>query len=310
MKSLQPQRRLLHLPAARVVAWALTCAAAWHSLPMNAEAQYGSRAPTMRDGRGESEIVDLNERVPTVRGGAQGERDEGARTLFEFGRQSYDAGRYEEAARYFEQAFRTSPRAELLINAGNAWAQIHEFVRAIEAYRLFLRLSPSSPDRPAIEQRVAELEYMANQQGVSVPVWNDSTPAPSWSQTPAPQTSSPAPAEEASSGLLWGRTYSWLTLGVGALSLGVSAYFWSDANSEFDLLAATCGRDGSCTDAQLDDVTSSVQLTNVFLGVGLASIAASTVLFFLEGASERAPETNWRVAATPDTVSLHYRGQF
>lgn len=294
----------------RKIAWVLLCAATWCMGVASVTAQYGSRAPAMRDGNAQSELADLNERLPTVRGGAQGEKDEAARTLFEFGRQSYDAGRYEEAANYFEQAFRTSPRAELLINAGNAWAQVHEFVRAIEAYRLFLRLAPSSPDRPAIEQRVAELEYAANQQGVAVPMWNDSTPAPTWSRPGAPERVAPPPEPEPSTGLLWGRTYTWVTLGVGALSLGMSAYFWSDASSEFDLLAATCGRDGTCSDAQLDGLSSSVQLTNVFLGVGLASLTVSAVLFFLEGASEQPPEPSWRVAATSDSVALHYQGQF
>lgn len=84
--------------------------------------------------------------------------DEVARGLFQAGRASYDAGNYEDALKYFQQAFDLSQRPGLLYNVGQAADRLHRDAKTIEAFRLYLERVPAAENRAEVEGRLRTLE--------------------------------------------------------------------------------------------------------------------------------------------------------
>jgi hypothetical protein len=60
-----------------------------------------------------------------------------ARAHFATGQAYYEHGRFIDAAREFEEAYRLSPKAPLLYNVGKAYDGASDFARALDAYRRF-----------------------------------------------------------------------------------------------------------------------------------------------------------------------------
>jgi len=88
-----------------------------------------------------------------------GVKDEGvARGLFQAGKAAYEAGRYEQALDYFEQAYEQSKRPRMLYNIGQAADRLRRDERALEAFRAFLAAVPDEPVREEVEMRIAALE--------------------------------------------------------------------------------------------------------------------------------------------------------
>jgi hypothetical protein len=88
---------------------------------------------------------------------------------------------------------------------------------------------------------------------------------------------------------------------------GTAAIFWFIGDGQYSDLEETCAP--GCSDAQIDDsgVKTSDLLTNVFLGLGAASLAASGVLFIVgaseSGDSEAAPAAQLRIGPLGASVS-------
>jgi tetratricopeptide (TPR) repeat protein len=90
---------------------------------------------------------------------ARAPADEGvAKGLFQAGKAAYEAGRYEEALSFFEQAYTQSERPRMLYNIGQTADRLRRDERALEAFRKFLELVPDDPLRVEVEKRVAALE--------------------------------------------------------------------------------------------------------------------------------------------------------
>jgi len=81
-----------------------------------------------------------------------------ARGLFEAARASYAAGKYEDALKYFQQAYDLSQRAALLYNIGQAADRLNQDQRTIEAFRAYLERVPDAPNRSEVEGRLRSLE--------------------------------------------------------------------------------------------------------------------------------------------------------
>src|SRR3954466_11859618 len=80
-----------------------------------------------------------------------------AKAHFRTGEIYYERGRYPDAAREFEEAYRLSNRAELLYNMGKSYDGAGDHARAIAAYRRWLEQMKESPDRETVAQRVNAL---------------------------------------------------------------------------------------------------------------------------------------------------------
>lgn len=117
----------------------------------------------------------------------------------------------------------------------------------------------------------------------------------------------PTKAEEEGSGRSATTTWAIGTL-IGSGTFGATAaIFWFLGDGQYDDLKKTCGT--GCSDQQVDDsgVKTSDLLTNVFLGLSAASLAASGVLFIVSagesGESESAAPSA-RVAIGPLGASV------
>jgi tetratricopeptide (TPR) repeat protein len=89
---------------------------------------------------------------------ADARQDEAARNAFKVGRAAYETGDYQLAYDKFKESFQLSHEPALLYNIASALQGLKRPHEAAEALRSFLRLQPSDPDRPKIEQRIATLE--------------------------------------------------------------------------------------------------------------------------------------------------------
>jgi tetratricopeptide (TPR) repeat protein len=89
-----------------------------------------------------------------------------AKAHFKTGEIYYERGRFADAAREFEEAYRLSNRAELLYNMGKSYDGAGDPARALAAYRRFLAAVSRSPDLPAVEARVVALVRVVGQLAV------------------------------------------------------------------------------------------------------------------------------------------------
>lgn len=82
-----------------------------------------------------------------------------ARRFFAAGQKAFDAGRYVDAARAFEDAFHTKPNPAPLINAGDAWQKAGEYAKAAQDFQRVLGLSLSTAqDRADAIARLSHLK--------------------------------------------------------------------------------------------------------------------------------------------------------
>jgi tetratricopeptide (TPR) repeat protein len=150
--------------------------------------------------------------------------DRQARAEFQAGRESFDAGRWEEALTHFEKAYELSPRPVLLYNIAKAQDNLGQLRDARATYKRFLAAVPDASNRGAVERRVAELEIEIQRLPPEV-----ATPAEAAKAAePAPDaTASPlAPEEPARDDRIHKKWWFWTGLGAvvaGGVVAGVVA---------------------------------------------------------------------------------------
>jgi tetratricopeptide (TPR) repeat protein len=105
-------------------------------------------------------VVSAQEAGAGVQNSDAASSDAVARGLFEAARASYAAGKYEDALKYFQQAYDLSQRAALLYNIGQAADRLHQDQRTVEAFRLYLERVPDAPNRAEVEGRLRSLERL------------------------------------------------------------------------------------------------------------------------------------------------------
>lgn len=95
----------------------------------------------------------------------------------------YDAGRYDEAAESYRQAYAVVPAPELLFNLGQCQRLMGRPQRAVKYFEAYLRLRPDAPHRALVEQLIEESRLIG-------------TPDPALAPTEPPAVSSNGPAGE------------------------------------------------------------------------------------------------------------------
>src|SRR5688572_29785855 len=83
-----------------------------------------------------------------------------AKAHFRTGEIYYERGRFSDAAREFEEAYRLSQRAELLYNMGKSYDGGGDHARALGAYRRFMKAVLESPDRAIVQKRIEALSRL------------------------------------------------------------------------------------------------------------------------------------------------------
>jgi tetratricopeptide (TPR) repeat protein len=185
-----------------------------------------------------------------------------ARIHFEAGRNHFEVGAYEEAAREFAAAHELSGRPELLYNmylaherAGNVEAAAHHLERYLH------EVSVPEDVAAALRRRLANLQARAEQQR-------------------AAQAISPAPAEAASYRLPGGAIAAFITAGAG---LAAFAVFAGLSEAEDRRLAGSCGVDvgAFCTDGEVSRLRAYNLVADVGLAVGLVGAAVGLAWWLL-----------------------------
>jgi tetratricopeptide (TPR) repeat protein len=78
-----------------------------------------------------------------------------AKAHYNTGEVNYEHGRFADAAREFEEAYRLSGKAPLLYNVGKSYDGGNDFAHALDAYQRFLAAAPpDNPDRDFAQKRV------------------------------------------------------------------------------------------------------------------------------------------------------------
>jgi tetratricopeptide (TPR) repeat protein len=90
---------------------------------------------------------------------AGGDVKERALQMVKQARVAYDLGRYDEAASFYEGAYRLVQDPPLLFNIGQAYRLAGRAEKALAAYKGFLRTAPADdPNRSVVEGRIAEID--------------------------------------------------------------------------------------------------------------------------------------------------------
>ncbi len=98
-----------------------------------------------------------------------------ARRLFTAGQAAYEAGRYEAAIAYFEQAYALSGNPTLLYNLGVAAERAGRPEQAVEAFTRYLTERPGAANRAEVEGRIRVLQ--AELDATTAPAGDVPTPA-------------------------------------------------------------------------------------------------------------------------------------
>jgi tetratricopeptide (TPR) repeat protein len=218
------------------------------------------------------------------------EEEERAKAHFLAGQSYYDQASYTDALREFKEAYRLSNKPALLYNVARCYEGLEQFGDAVAMLERYLKEEPETPDREAVETRIAHLkerEAAATrvQRKPSEPT-EPSRPPP---VPPSATTSTPTAATVTTGTPPRKRKWTWIVGGVGvgllaaALGTGVASQLtYNDLNNK-------CSG-GHCdptvvADAQhrIDRGKQLALATDVLWPIGAAAVATSIVLFIVEG---------------------------
>lgn len=232
--------------------------------------------------------------------------DEEARALFHAASVAFEEGRYESALEYFERSYALSRRPALLYNIGVTAERLRHDARALEAFRRFILEVPDTPQRGAVEARIAILERAVAEQPPEPGVQTDASPEPAPDPAvpppaePAPRQPEPAASPDLAGPIALAASGGVLVV-VGAILVGVAA---GDVASVENAPRGT-------TWASVEDAYSRSEALSIAGGVGIgvgAALAASGLVWLAvpgAGSGERAA-----VQIAPRLGGITIRGSF
>ena len=116
-----------------------------------------------------------------VAGGSAAD-DRPGRVLFARAEAKFNIGRFDEALVDYQAAYDAEPLPAFLFNIGQCYRNLGNYERAQFFFRRYTTLDPHSPNRPAAERLIAEMERLAVE-----PAGDNPAPGPS------PSLAAPAP---------------------------------------------------------------------------------------------------------------------
>jgi tetratricopeptide (TPR) repeat protein len=225
--------------------------------------------------------------------------DEAARQraleLYDRGKASFQAGRFEESLGWLQQAYAIEPAPVLLYNMGRAHEAKGDLAAAVSAYDRYLREAEQVPDRAAIEAHLVALraQLATRERPTAQPI----AAAPPGDATPAPPEASPS-------------AVPWVLAGVGVAGVGAGVVLGVLALGKHDDAQAAAQAEGPALQGSAEDLGTASTVALVVGGVVAgAGISWGLVDVFGTGApSARARAPSTRVALGPLSFSL--RGCF
>jgi tetratricopeptide (TPR) repeat protein len=188
---------------------------------------WSSAAPT-------GALADRTRGKPAAAAGAEDDAEDAfASKVFTAGKAAYDIGNYDEALRYFQQAYELSGRAELLYYVGQAADHLGMEQTALKAFAMYLGQVPDAPNQPEVQQRLIELQEIiadkrdAAEAEAAAAAAAAQAMAPTAAEValaaqPAPDSAAQtaeSPRRDEASAPIWKRWWFWA--GAGAVVVGV-----------------------------------------------------------------------------------------
>jgi hypothetical protein len=228
---------------------------------------------------------------------------EQAREHFSLGQRAFQHERWMDCATHFEASFQAVFAPELLYNIGLCYERaadalsgadsIAPMERAVSAYTRYLRELPLASDAATVQIRVTDLRTLLERARVaSVPeevVTEPETPPVAPEPVVAPVVdpdlvahdvvvhSIPEPVNRGF-GFGWTVTGGSFTLASFVTAIGFSLA----AQSQFNSLSTTCGQSGTCSQADIDNVSTMAAAANAMYVVSGILLAATGLAFGLE----------------------------
>jgi hypothetical protein len=267
---------------------------------------------------------------------AQQANDEEARVHFRLGQAYYDSGRFEDAAREFQQAYDLSQRPQLLYNVFLAWRDAAQLGPAIQALEAYLRDVPDVRERDALTARLASMQRLHQQQEAARAASQarpggtqtqpppettpevtpgpepEVTPEPEPEVTPEPDPEPPTVARDEGGGSI----VPYAVIGAGGALVLAGVLTGVLALSAESDLESMCPMD-VCPGTDWMDTRDSGQtlatLTDILLITGVITAGAGVALLFLlddSGSVERHPSTSAAAACTADGCGVAVQTNF
>ncbi len=187
---------------------------------------------------------------------AAAQRESEAQVSFAEGRAAWDRGAYARAVELWSQSYALSPHAMMQINIGNAWLRLGRDEEAASAYRRYLATAGAdAPERAEVEELLRGI---------------DRAPDP--------------PSAAGSFDPIGGRVFTWLSLGLTALSAATSVGLWVDFESRYGAMAGSCGATSQgCAASDIASVASERDASWALAAVAIGGLATTLVLWIVEG---------------------------
>jgi hypothetical protein len=211
-----------------------------------------------------------------------------AREHFRKGSRAFDLGAYEEAIQEYGAAYRIIDDPALLYNLGQANRLGGHAAEALHLYKVYLSKKPDAPNRAEVENKIAELQKLVDQETKAKKALppDQATPAPAPEPapqepaqpavTPAPVAATPAPVVDRNAG----RSKKIAGIVVGGLGVAMIA-----TGIAFGVMAQSAGDDLTKLDQQMGTFDAGKQsegqtdtiVEGVMLGLGGAAVVAGVV---------------------------------
>lgn len=218
------------------------------------------------------------------------EEEERAKAHFLAGQSYYDQASYSDALREFNEAYRLSKKPALLYNIARCDEALERYADAVSMLERYLAEAPSTPDRPAIETRIANLKQRQVEQDKrvsrfpSAPV-EPSRPPPPGAVAAHPTTTTPPPAPPPRRKRVW----TWIVGSIGVAALVGAAATGIESQITYNDLNSNC-TGGVCDPTSVSGAQSKIDkgkklalATDVLWPVGAVAVGAAVALFFIEG---------------------------
>lgn len=243
-------------------------------------------------------------------GGASADNQGKALALFEKSDKAYKAGKFEDAVKLLNDAYKLHPEPILLYNLGRAQEGMGDIPGAIASYERYLKDAKRIQDRGAIERRVATLKALEEQKDTEAQRLAEEEAR----RKQAEADKAVAEAERAEAERLRAQqqarenarspleTYGpWLTIGSGAVAVATGLWFGARASTTHDdAIAAPIQRDAL---ALQESAERSATIANVLFVAGGITLAGGIVWKLWQWKTSDDGGTA-QVIVAPNTVSF------
>lgn len=260
-----------------------------------------------------------------------------AKALYEKGLNHYNLGEFDPAIAAFRAAYAISSAPGLLFNIAQSFRLKKDYEQASYFYTTYLRLKPDAPNRSDVEQRIAEMDKLVEEQkkmGFRPPTGTvnpegDSKSGPTTTTTPPTTTTTPTPPTTTTTPAVTTAPTSTDPVDAppasGGNSLKLGGYAAMGAGGAFILTGLIFGKMASSAESDLNELNNggtwspaaqdrydagrrNNKIAIVTLVVGGAALATGGVLWFL--GNKQASETSIAVHPTKGGTTVEVGWSF